>query len=136
MHATATLQCRRPQQRLAFEGWRGPIASHRPPPPLTSSRPPQAQVLFGMVGGIIAGVALGCTRVWNNKYKRLIAIYGAGVRGAAVSCQAPQPPSPCAEVQQRQLVGLLHNPVCLSAFWSSPSPFRLPCASKAAFAAC
>jgi hypothetical protein len=31
-----------------------------------------------MGGGVIAGVVLGCTRVFNNKYKRLIGIYGAG----------------------------------------------------------
>jgi hypothetical protein len=36
------------------------------------------QVLFGMGGGVIAGAVLGCTRVFNNKYKRLIGIYGAG----------------------------------------------------------
>jgi hypothetical protein len=37
------------------------------------------QVLFGMAGGIIAGYVLGCTKVFNNKYKRLVGIYGAGV---------------------------------------------------------
>eukprot|EP00882_Tetradesmus_deserticola_P034074 GHRQ01038981.1.p1 GENE.GHRQ01038981.1~~GHRQ01038981.1.p1 ORF type:complete len:499 (+),score=175.50 GHRQ01038981.1:208-1704(+) len=37
------------------------------------------QVLFGIAGGVIAGVALGCTRVFNNKYKRLIGIYGAAL---------------------------------------------------------
>ncbi|WIA18744.1 hypothetical protein OEZ85_003434 [Tetradesmus obliquus] len=37
------------------------------------------QVLFGMGGGIIAGAVLGCTRIFNNKYKRLIGIYGAAL---------------------------------------------------------
>lgn len=36
------------------------------------------QVVFGMLGGMIAGALLGCTKVFNNKYKRLIGIYGAG----------------------------------------------------------
>jgi hypothetical protein len=41
-------------------------------------------VLFGMAGGVIAGGLLGCTRVFNNKYKRLIGICGAGEgRGAS-----------------------------------------------------
>lgn len=31
-----------------------------------------------MIGGIIAGYVLGCTKMFNNKYKRLIGIYGAG----------------------------------------------------------
>lgn len=38
------------------------------------------QVLFGMAGGIIAGFALGCTKLFNNKYKRLIGVYGSGQR--------------------------------------------------------
>jgi hypothetical protein len=36
------------------------------------------QVVFGIIGGIIAGYVLGCTKLFNNKYKRLIGIYGAG----------------------------------------------------------
>jgi len=39
------------------------------------------QVLFGMAGGIIAGFVLGCTKLFNNKYKRLIGVYGSGERG-------------------------------------------------------
>lgn len=36
------------------------------------------QVVFGLIGGIIAGVVLGATKFFNNRYKRLIGIYGAG----------------------------------------------------------
>lgn len=35
-----------------------------------------------MLGGIIAGWVLGCTKVFDNQYKRLIGIYGAGELGA------------------------------------------------------
>eukprot|EP00775_Hariotina_reticulata_P012218 gene12218-12356_t len=38
------------------------------------------QVVFGMAGGIIAGFVLGCTKLFNNKYKRLIGVYGSGGR--------------------------------------------------------
>ncbi|KAI8466952.1 MAG: Sodium/hydrogen exchanger family-domain-containing protein [Monoraphidium minutum] len=37
------------------------------------------QVVFGILGGVLAGVLLGCTRVLNNKYKRLAGIYGAAL---------------------------------------------------------
>lgn len=37
------------------------------------------QVIFGILGGIIAGFVLGCTKLFNNKYKRLIGIYGAAL---------------------------------------------------------
>lgn len=46
--------------------------------PHSTTHCPLPQVLFGMAGGILAGVILGCTRIWNNKYKRLAGIYGAG----------------------------------------------------------
>jgi hypothetical protein len=42
------------------------------------------QVIFGMVGGVIAGFVLGCTKLFDNKYKRLIGIYGAGACRAGV----------------------------------------------------
>eukprot|EP00879_Flechtneria_rotunda_P028933 GHRR01031174.1.p1 GENE.GHRR01031174.1~~GHRR01031174.1.p1 ORF type:complete len:613 (+),score=115.99 GHRR01031174.1:727-2565(+) len=37
------------------------------------------QVVFGMIGGIIAGTVLGATRIFNNRYKRLIGIYGCAL---------------------------------------------------------
>lgn len=37
------------------------------------------QVIFGMLGGILAGIVMGCTKTFNNKYKRFIGIYGAGM---------------------------------------------------------
>lgn len=36
------------------------------------------QVIFGILGGALAGVVLGATKIFNNKYKRLIGIYGSG----------------------------------------------------------
>lgn len=36
------------------------------------------QVLFGVLGGVLAGWALGCTRVWNTGAKRFIGIYASG----------------------------------------------------------
>ena len=36
--------------------------------------------MFGIVGGLLFGAALGCTRwLFGNKYKRLIGIYGAAL---------------------------------------------------------
>jgi len=37
------------------------------------------QVLFGIAGGMLAGAVLGCTRIWNNKYKRLMGIFGSAL---------------------------------------------------------
>ncbi|KAI8468895.1 MAG: Sodium/hydrogen exchanger family-domain-containing protein [Monoraphidium minutum] len=37
------------------------------------------QVLFGILGGLLAGVILGCTRIWDNKYKRFIGLYGSAL---------------------------------------------------------
>lgn len=46
-------------------------------------------MIFGILGGIIAGVALGCTKLFDSKIKRLVGIYGScechlrgGSRGA------------------------------------------------------
>jgi hypothetical protein len=36
------------------------------------------QVLFGLAGGYLAGLILGATRLFDNKYKRLVGIYGSG----------------------------------------------------------
>jgi hypothetical protein len=47
------------------------------------------QVIFGMLGGMLAGAVLGATRLFDNRYKRLIGIYGSGVseaRRPADSC--------------------------------------------------
>lgn len=30
------------------------------------------QIVFGILGGLIAGVALGCTRLFPTRYKRLV----------------------------------------------------------------
>ncbi len=49
---------------------------------LCVSRPPARQVVFGILGGLIAGLILGCTRLFCTRNKRL-------VRGAA----AQGPPS-------------------------------------------
>jgi hypothetical protein len=46
------------------------------------------QVIFGILGGIIAGFVLGCTKLFNNKYKRLIGIYGAGEHHNRRGCAA------------------------------------------------
>lgn len=40
--------------------------------------PSHAQVIFGMLGGMLAGGIMGATKLFDNKYKRLIGIYGAG----------------------------------------------------------
>lgn len=34
-------------------------------------------MIFGILGGIIAGVALGCTKLFDSKIKRLVGIYGS-----------------------------------------------------------
>lgn len=39
-----------------------------------------------MLGGIIAGVVLGSTKFFNNRFKRLIGIYGAGERCCWICC--------------------------------------------------
>lgn len=40
------------------------------------------QVVFGICGGIIAGVALGCTQVFDSKVKRLVGTYGSSESAA------------------------------------------------------
>jgi hypothetical protein len=40
------------------------------------------QVIFGLLGGLIAGVAIGCTKVFDTRMKRFLATYGAGERTA------------------------------------------------------
>lgn len=47
------------------------------------------QVLFGLIGGYLAGLILGATRLWDNKYKRLVGIYGSGEPGARELCTQP-----------------------------------------------
>eukprot|EP00878_Enallax_costatus_P024159 GHUV01025756.1.p1 GENE.GHUV01025756.1~~GHUV01025756.1.p1 ORF type:complete len:597 (+),score=94.95 GHUV01025756.1:384-2174(+) len=37
------------------------------------------QVIFGILGGIIAGAVLGSTKLFNNRFKRLLGIYGAAL---------------------------------------------------------
>lgn len=44
-----------------------------------------------MGGGILAGAVLGCTRIFDNKYKRLIGIYGAGEPCSAAQAAAQHP---------------------------------------------
>ncbi len=58
-----------------------------------SKVPPPPQVIFGIVGGILAGVALGCTKIFDTKIKRLVGTYGScewleGLPGALVSLLA------------------------------------------------
>lgn len=36
------------------------------------------QVIFGILGGLLAGIILGCTRFFNTTLKRLVGLYGAG----------------------------------------------------------
>jgi hypothetical protein len=47
-------------------------------------------VVFGILAGLLAGGLLGCTRLLNNKYKRLGGIYGAGACLGAVSISGAQ----------------------------------------------
>jgi NhaP-type Na+/H+ or K+/H+ antiporter len=37
------------------------------------------QVIFGLVGGLLAGYAVGATKLWNTHAKRFIALFGAGL---------------------------------------------------------
>lgn len=37
------------------------------------------QVVFGFVGGVIAGYIIGATRIWNTALKRFAALFGAGL---------------------------------------------------------
>lgn len=37
------------------------------------------QVIFGIVGGLIAGYAVGATRLWDTYLKRFIVLFGAGL---------------------------------------------------------
>ncbi|KAL4424127.1 hypothetical protein ABPG75_001428 [Micractinium tetrahymenae] len=37
------------------------------------------QVVFGILGGLLAGVLLGCTRLFSTRYKRLVGIYGSAL---------------------------------------------------------
>jgi NhaP-type Na+/H+ or K+/H+ antiporter len=37
------------------------------------------QVIFGLVGGLLAGYAVGATKLWNTHVKRFIALFGAGL---------------------------------------------------------
>lgn len=37
------------------------------------------QVVFGILGGLIAGAAVGATRIWNSQLKRLVALYGSAL---------------------------------------------------------
>jgi hypothetical protein len=38
-----------------------------------------AQVVFGILGGLIGGVALGCTRLFASRLKRLVGLYGGAL---------------------------------------------------------
>ena len=49
------------------------------PAPLHGLLPPPLQVIFGIVGGLLAGIILGCTRWFNSRYKRLVGLYGAAL---------------------------------------------------------
>lgn len=42
------------------------------PPEQQLSMPLPLQIVFGILGGLIAGVALGCTRLFPTRYKRLV----------------------------------------------------------------
>lgn len=35
--------------------------------------------MFGILGGLLAGLALGCTRLFDTRPKRLVGIYGAAL---------------------------------------------------------
>lgn len=35
--------------------------------------------MFGILGGLLAGVVLGCTRLFSTRYKRLVGIYGSAL---------------------------------------------------------
>jgi hypothetical protein len=48
-------------------------------PPSHGLLPPPLQVIFGIVGGLLAGIILGCTRWFNSRYKRLVGLYGAAL---------------------------------------------------------
>lgn len=37
------------------------------------------QVIFGLVGGLLAGYAVGATKLWNTHVKRFLALFGAGL---------------------------------------------------------
>ncbi|PSC74772.1 mitochondrial sodium hydrogen exchanger 9B2-like [Micractinium conductrix] len=37
------------------------------------------QVIFGIAGGLLAGIALGCTRLFRTRYRRLIGLYGSAL---------------------------------------------------------
>lgn len=37
------------------------------------------QVVFGILGGLIGGVLLGCTRLFNSRLKRLVGLYGGAL---------------------------------------------------------
>jgi len=37
------------------------------------------QVVFGLVGGLFAGYAIGATKLWNTHVKRFFALFGAGL---------------------------------------------------------
>lgn len=39
------------------------------------------QVIFGIVGGIIGGFLLGCTRMFNGTLVRFVGLYGGGKWG-------------------------------------------------------
>ena len=54
--------------------------THAPPPQKTNPTHNTTQVVFGIAGGLAAGFMLGWTRLlFDNKYKRLIGIYGAAL---------------------------------------------------------
>lgn len=44
-----------------------------------TSYTPVWQVVFGLVGGFIAGLVLGCTRVFRTRLYRLVGIYSGGM---------------------------------------------------------
>jgi hypothetical protein len=76
-----------------------------------------------MGGGLIAGVVLGCTRIFNNKYKRLIGIYGAGEHFNArtvtqcMACSSSTQALRCAS----QTLCNVNMPSRLLLFWRWPS---------------
>ena len=37
------------------------------------------QIVFGIVGGLLGGILLGCTRLFSSRLKRLVGLYGGGL---------------------------------------------------------
>jgi hypothetical protein len=77
-------------------------------------------VVFGILGGLIGGVLLGCTRLFSSRLKRLVGLYGGALllmyfleywsllsggrrrSGAAVHACIAWHPTPCCCVRASQ----------------------------------